>query len=188
LLGGTPVPANADQIMRNPGARVFLPSNDEWHKAALYEPAHGYWFYGTRSDVLPTEATADVDGNVSNPGANVANYNFSADWNGLNGNVTTVGSCGAASASYYGLDDATGNIAEWCQDRDLSQSILLRMIRGGAFSDGPFEIFDGEVASATPSIELNAFGFRLASAVPEPASVFEPCAAAAGLIARRRRR
>jgi formylglycine-generating enzyme required for sulfatase activity len=158
LLGGTPIPTNAEQITRNPGATVFLPSNDEWHKAALYEPARGYWTYGTRSDVLPTEAHADASGDVSNPGANVANYNFSADWNGPNGNVTTVGSCGTASESYYGLDDATGNVSEWCEDRDPSQSDLLRMLRGGSWSDSPIFIFDGEVASATPSIELNTRG------------------------------
>jgi hypothetical protein len=90
----TPIPSNGNQIFRNVGATVFLPSNDEWTKAALYDPGAGYWTYGTRSDALPTGATADANGNVSNAGPNVANYNFSADWNNQNGNVTTVGSCG----------------------------------------------------------------------------------------------
>ena len=40
---------------------------------------------------MPTIATANAVGDISNPGANVANYNFGADWNGQNGNVTTVG-------------------------------------------------------------------------------------------------
>src|SRR6476659_1702580 len=87
LLGGTPIPSNGNQIFRNVGATVFLPSNDEWTKAALYDPGAGYWTYGTRSDALPTGATADANGNVSNAGPNVANYNFSADWNDQNGNV-----------------------------------------------------------------------------------------------------
>jgi formylglycine-generating enzyme len=171
ILGGTPIPSNGNQIFRNLGATVFLPSNNEWTKAALYDPGAGYWTYGTRSDVLPTGATADANGAVSNPGPNVANYNFSADWNGQNGNVTTVGSCGPNSTSYYGLDDATGNVSEWCEDIDFSQTQPLRALRGGSWADPEFAIFDGEFASATPGIELNFWGFRLASAVPEPGAM-----------------
>ena len=39
LLGGTPTPSNGSSITRNPGATWFLPSEDEWYKAAYYQPA-----------------------------------------------------------------------------------------------------------------------------------------------------
>lgn len=51
-------------------------------------------------------------GDISNPGANVANYGNGADWNGLVGNVTTVGSAGPLSYSFYGTADQAGNVFE----------------------------------------------------------------------------
>ncbi len=39
LLGGTPTPSNAGSITRNEGATVFLPDENEWYKAAYYNPA-----------------------------------------------------------------------------------------------------------------------------------------------------
>lgn len=41
-------------ISRNPGAKFWIPSDDEWYKAAYYNPATGkYSIYGNRSDILP---------------------------------------------------------------------------------------------------------------------------------------
>lgn len=43
-------------IVRNPGARVFLPSEDEWYKAAYYKGGGtdaGYWEFATGSDEPP---------------------------------------------------------------------------------------------------------------------------------------
>ena len=59
---------------------------------------------------MPTVATANATGDISNPGTNVANYDLGADWNGQNGNVTTVGTAGADSASFYGTFDQGGNV------------------------------------------------------------------------------
>lgn len=50
--------------------------------------------------------TANAMGDISNPGANVANYNFGADWNAQDGNVATVGS--AAANNYFGTLDQGG--------------------------------------------------------------------------------
>ena len=59
LLGGTAVPSNATTVTRNSGATWFLPSENEWYKAAYYDPlcrtaAEGgpagddhYWLYVT---------------------------------------------------------------------------------------------------------------------------------------------
>ena len=41
---------------------------------------------------------------------NSANYNFTADWNSQDGNVSTVGSNGINS--FYGTYDQTGNVWE----------------------------------------------------------------------------
>ena len=38
LLGGTPILSNDRFISRQPDAKVFLPTEDEWYKAAYYDP------------------------------------------------------------------------------------------------------------------------------------------------------
>lgn len=117
-------------IERQPGAEVYLPNLDEWYKAGCYEPGaseDGYWDYATRSDDVPKVAHADSNGNIdgyfldgnSGPwvpgGENIANYKRGADWNGVDGNFTTVGSAGPLSESYYGAADLCGNAAEYIE-------------------------------------------------------------------------
>ena len=50
------VPLNGNGITRNAGARWFLTSENEWYKAAYYNPSTGTYFqYPTSSDTVPTE-------------------------------------------------------------------------------------------------------------------------------------
>ncbi|MBX7169059.1 MAG: formylglycine-generating enzyme family protein [Pirellulales bacterium] len=175
LLGGTPTPSNSASIARNLGATWFLTSENEWYKAAYYQPfAEGgdvdnYWRYPTASNSLPTIAAADLVGNISNPGAKVANYENGADWNGQNGNVTTVGNAGPLSESFYGTSDQGGNVSEWTESLALGAS---RVWRGGSFKS--VYAFGVELEStypvvASPTLEFNFVGFRVAT-VPEPSS------------------
>ena len=100
---------------REISSRYFIPTENEWYKAAYYDPrsvaeggpAGNYWLYPTQSNSAPTQATANANGDISNPGNNVVNFLSGADWNGQDGNVTTVGSAG--SDSYYGTFDQGGN-------------------------------------------------------------------------------
>ena len=99
----------------NPGASYLLPTEDQWYKAAYYKGGGtnaGYWDYATQSDLAPTAVTADSTG-IGSAGStgNFANYDNTADWNSQDGNVTTVGTNGGASA--YGAFDMSGNLYEW---------------------------------------------------------------------------
>ena len=182
LIGNTGFPT------RNTNSTIWLPSEDEWYKAAYYDPTKsgigGYWLYPTLSGSAPTVATATIIGDVGNPGTNVANYNNGADWNAQDGNVTTVGSAGTGSASYYGTFDQGGNVWEW------NEAIidLSRGLRGGSWGSiggiGLQSSFRNVFGS--PTDEGTNVGFRLAR-VPEPSSVLMAGLAGIALLTRRRR-
>jgi formylglycine-generating enzyme len=171
---------------KNVGASVWLPSEDEWYKAAYYDPTPGasgnnYWLYPTQSDTVPTVGTANATGDISNPGANVANYLLGADWNAQNGNVTTVGS--AAANNYFGTADQGGNVREW-NDAVISGS--SRGLRGGWFNLGEGDLRASFRSVSVPSNEFIFVGFRVAS-VPEPSGLVLTMLAACVMSARRKR-
>ncbi len=173
LLGGTAAPSNPLSITRNAGATWFLPSENEWYKAAYHQPAaqggdvDNYWLYPTASNSVPTIATANIFGNISNPGANVANYLQGADWNGENGNVSTVGTAGLLSESFYGTADQGGNVSEW---NEALISGSYRGFLGGSWNSPEFYLQSSGPNYVSPGAMVDAtFGFRVASvAVPEP--------------------
>jgi formylglycine-generating enzyme required for sulfatase activity len=186
-------PYNGENITRNPGATWFLPSEDEWYKAAYYDPtlndgSGGYWHYPTRSNSSPTIATADSTGNISNPGANVANTSSGADWNGQNGNVTTVGSAGFLAESYYGTSDQGGNVEEWNESLIIDPFLALRGIRGGSWSDS--STFYPRASNRTRLQDVVSgpeLGFRVAT-VPEPSTLLLGVLGMIGLLWWRSRR
>jgi formylglycine-generating enzyme required for sulfatase activity len=178
---------NTGIITKNSGATVYLPSEDEWYKAAYYDPTPGagggdnYWLHATQSDTAPTIASANSTGDISNPGAKVANYNSGADWNSQNGNVTTVGS--AAANNYFGTADQGGNVFEW-NDAVISGSSRGR--RGGSFNSSENSLRASNRSNVDPTLEINIIGFRVAS-VPEPTSLLLTMLAGGVMLARRRR-
>jgi len=156
----------------NPGATFYIPTEDQWYKAAYYKggsTSAGYWDYATQSDTAPTAVTADSTG-IGSAGStgNFANYNRVADWNSQNGNVTTVGTNGGASA--YGAFDMSGNLYEW---NDLTGAAgSSRGVRGGVWNDNAFILSSSGRGTSDPSLEDDIIGFRLASPaatpIPEP--------------------
>ena len=158
----------------NSGASYFLPTEDQWYKAAYYKGSGtnaGYWDYATQSDTNPTAVTADGTG-VGSAGStgNFANYKHVADWNGQDGNVTTVGTNGGASA--YGAFDMSGNLTEW---NDLTGAAgSSRGWRGGSWGGSlAFDVSSSFRLTNVPLGEVDYVGFRLASpvAVPEPSTL-----------------
>ena len=103
-------------------------------------------------------------------------------WNGLPGNVTTVGSAG--STSFYGAFDMNGNLWEWNETLIGLAAPGTRGLRGGSYGTSAGDMptrFD------QPPLDeiIGNYGFRLASPVPEPGSV-ALLALGAPLLARRR--
>ena len=160
----------------NPGATFYIPTQDQWYKAAFYKGGGtnaGYWDYATQSDTAPTPVSADSTGNGSaGSTGNSANYNLTANWNGqTQGFLTTVGTNGGPS--FYGAFDMSGNVFEW---NDLTGAAgTLRGRRGGYYGGNFSTMMSSEgVISYTASIQTAAGGFRLASAVAAGVPEIDP--------------
>jgi formylglycine-generating enzyme required for sulfatase activity len=178
----------------NNGATFYVPTQDQWYKAAYYKGGGtnaGYWDYATQSDTAPTAVTAGTTGigSAGNTG-NFANSNSAADWNSQNGNVTTVGTNGGPNA--YGAFDMSGNMMEWNDLDGLASSGSFRGQRSGDYtSPSPFVLSSSYNGTRDPSYEDDIFGFRLAAvAVPEPSTYAMALAglACGGYLVRRRRK
>jgi formylglycine-generating enzyme required for sulfatase activity len=151
LLGGSPTPSNGNSITRNPGATVFLPSENEWYKAAYYNPATSSYFkYPTSSNTAPTAS-------VPTGAINSANYNKVVK------NLTNVGAY-TGTTSPYGAFDMGGNVYQW--DEALIGG-SFRGLRGGSFfenSNGLLSSF--RITFLVPTGEGLLIGFRVASVAP----------------------
>jgi formylglycine-generating enzyme required for sulfatase activity len=121
LLGGTVIPTNFLTVERNQGAKVFLPSEDEWYKAAYYDPeAKRYWDFPAGTDEEMTCAMPGPTPNTANCGLVTAANNPSnpglsgvASW--FWGHVTPVGAY-TGSVSPYGAYDMGGNLFQWTEE------------------------------------------------------------------------
>jgi sulfatase modifying factor 1 len=155
---------------KNPGAQFYIPTQNEWYKAAFYSPVKGgvgspgYYTYATQSDTAP--------GNVVGSGANQANYDngvysVTPSYSSSQNFLTDVGAF-TNSASYYGTFDQSGNVREW---NDLAGAAgSSRGAWGGAWGDSAFVLSSSGGGDTTASIEYFFGGFRLAAPVPEPST------------------
>jgi formylglycine-generating enzyme required for sulfatase activity len=89
---------------------------------------------------------------------NSANYGSRADWNTLDGNVSTVGSNG--KSSYYGTFDQTGNINELLDTISGSYPI----IRGGSFNNDQSYLTKTWFGTQAADGRVSNIGFRIAKA------------------------
>ncbi len=174
---GTNVNLPYQSVVRRPGARWVIPSEDEWYKAAYHKndgttanysnyPTNysgGLWFGTPNNDII------DPD-----PG-NCANYhigNPDDDCVGPPYNVSNVGEF-ENSPSSYGTFDQGGNVWEWTDTRYLNATGGLsqrRVMRGASFypsvvqqqPDGFKCMHSAWRENQPPVAGVSRYGFRLA--------------------------
>lgn len=162
----------APSLERSPGARFWIPNEDEWTKAAFYDPNRygegegGYWQYiGGSDEWLLQDETSSGNPN-SFPPEPVGSYpDVSSPW---------------------GLLDLSGGQREWVEDTYNTGTAILFHARGSRAGD--FSWMATDRIDYTPLQHLGGFheGLRLASAVPTPGTAL--VLAAAGTFPVRRRR
>ena len=122
LTGGTYPAKNSTNPNTGAAPTFFVPTENEWYKAAYYSPikggvgSPGYWIFATQSNSAP--------GNQVGGTTNQANY-FTGSGYSVTQSLTSSASqnyltdVGAfsGSASYYGTFDQSGNVSQW---NDLS--------------------------------------------------------------------
>jgi len=163
-------------LFRHKDAFYFMPTEDEWVKA-------GYW-NGTS---LQTYATKAGDTLVQGDGVS------GTGWNYYDGGYATDPSgpwdVGSGSEELNGTFDMMGNVWEWMESSYYADDYGTgsgRGLRGGSCHG------DGSVLASSsrllyyPYNESPIVGFRVASEVPEPATMSLLAMGAVALIRRRR--
>jgi formylglycine-generating enzyme required for sulfatase activity len=166
--------ATSGIIAANIGAQVYIPSENEWYKAAYYNATNAAYSRYPNGQNTITNANA--------------NYNHPL------GSSTDVGTY-TNDASSYGTFDQGGHGWEWSDgvgtDWSDGEGLALgRETRGGAwYSEGAlgFYLHSSFREAITPSLEEDGFGFRVASVIPEPTSMILTMLASGMMLSRRKR-
>jgi hypothetical protein len=153
-----------ENLYRHKDAKYFLPSENEWYKAAYYDPSTNTYFdYATGSDTAPipvasgtTAGTAVFDQNLGGFPALVYN---------------------AGGLSPYGTMAQSGNVSEYMEsarDGVNDSRTEQRVIRGGTHFHDPQLLKSDFRVSADYNTYISDVGFRVASVsmtlIPEPSS------------------
>jgi len=186
-----------DQQTRSPGARYWVPSWDEWLKAAHYDPnkanpdgtTGGWWKYGNGSDV---PFVAGPPGVLVNGVPTTSNFNWDGtDFPTFSPLAVSLGAYGNVT-SPWGLYDVSGATAEWTEECFFQPGDTFphgREYDGGWWYDGGSipDWIGSPGGTAFPSLSTFDLGFRIASNVPCP-SVFVLGVIVVGMSSAHRRR
>ena len=168
--GGVYRIGNGANERRAANASYFIPSEDEWYKAAYHQNdgvTGNYWQYPTAADSVPNNffPTSDT--------GNSANFrNGPPTTTDFDHPLTDVGAY-ALSSSPYGTFDQGGNVSEWTEGivlSNLPNSSDLRVYRGAGWNDFATRLHAATRNASEPSFGGKVRGFRIGRVIPEPST------------------
>ncbi|MGD0785513.1 MAG: SUMF1/EgtB/PvdO family nonheme iron enzyme [Sedimentisphaerales bacterium] len=131
------------------GTIYFLPTEDEWYKAAYYKPdASGYSLYANGQNTVPAADNG---------------------WNFDGGSYSTPWDIGTGTQEQNGTFDMMGNVWEW-NETLYSSLYSYCVVRGGSYDNSSSYSASSLRANGNPESEGAYLGFRVAT-VPEPATI-----------------
>ncbi|MEN1679995.1 MAG: SUMF1/EgtB/PvdO family nonheme iron enzyme [Planctomycetota bacterium] len=150
-------PANP---FRNRRANYFLPSIDEWYKAAYYDPVgESYFASTTSSDADPIPVASGTD-----PGTAVFRQFEATDGPA---DVMLAG-----GESPFGVVGLGGNIDEWNDVESVFFPLGRRPARGGAWGSPAGVLRSTAAGTLLATSEGDNVGFRVVSlGIPEPTAI-----------------
>ena len=172
-----------ENLYRHKDAHYWLPSMDEWYKAAYYNPNTGlYGDYPSLTGSVPAAVSSGTADNTA------VSYQTLAQGPA---DITQAG-----GLSPFGIMGLGGNVYEWEEtsfDLNKSTGSSLRGVRGGSWSNFRALMSSSFRYDSLPAIGYSAGGFRVASlsspaTVPEPGSLVVWSAICVGGLCYRRRR
>jgi formylglycine-generating enzyme required for sulfatase activity len=170
--------ADGTNLYRNKNAKYFLPTENEWVKAA-------YW-NGSSLQTYSNASAGDLVGGLPDP----TKWNYSHPFETEPWNVTR------GVQELNGTHNMMGNVREWMESPYFAGDYLsgsLRRFRGGFTSSYVNELalsgggYDYSYYYGQPSSEYGSLGFRVASIIPEPASALLMLLGAGWMGAKRKR-
>ncbi len=176
---GVPNLRFTDQREHSPGARYWIPTWDEWLKAAHYDPnklnadgsTGGWWAYANGRDRPPVYGPpgALVNGQLAEANAGWDQDDFP----GQSPFAVPLGSYANVAQSPWGLLDTAGGTAEWTESIFQFPGDSRYRIFDGSFwiEDSGQSVFGDWISSPRsefPHVPTLEFGLRLASSVPSP--------------------
>ena len=153
--------AGGENLYRNKDAFYFLPSENEWYKAAYFYRLSSYYSDYPGSSFAPTAVAGGTEP-------------YTAVYDGV-GSAAIVDSAGGLSA--YGTMGQAGNVWEWNEtafDGSNSSASEERAFRGGHYGSTEFVLRSSVRERYDPTFQLSDLGFRVASipapSIPEPST------------------
>lgn len=136
-------------IQKNNEAKYWIPSDNEWYKAAYYDHKRisgkpAYWLYPNKSDSPPIPSTEK-------------DY-FSINTDNVFNGLSDVNYFDIYNTSYFDIVDMGGNVYEWISDIIDSK---FRIVRGGSYNRSRENAASVYRRKLAPELKLNHVGFRI---------------------------
>ncbi len=151
-----------DQVAHHPSARYWIPTLDEWMKAAYYDPTADRW------NLCSTGSDVPAIGGL--PGEGAVNAGFTLPFGG---HLHVPTQSYPQTRSPWGLMDTAGSVAEFTESLlivDAPPLEYYRAVKGSFYGGG----LNGDLGIGHGARQVDmrwlVQGVRIASAVPTPAT------------------